>query len=141
MSNKSNSVVSNIITIKFGSSEIQVDYKPGYRPLQFMQKNKLTDEDTAKEMFTVAKAAHAAKLNASIQSEGSKAIKAQEKVAWKGGVFAVTAVVEYDRGQATEAHRELIEDWKRKKAIESVKAENRANEYLAMLDSQMVKVA
>jgi hypothetical protein len=133
----------NILTIKYGNSDVQVDYKPGYRPAQFMFKNKIADEDQATEMFKVAKATHAARLTATIQSEGSKAIKATEKVAWKAGVFMVTATVDYDRGQATEQHRELIEEWKRKKAIESVKAENRANEYLALLDSdkKSVKVA
>jgi hypothetical protein len=129
----------NLITINYAGESVQVDYKPGYRPLQFMFKNKLSDEDKAKEMFARAKEAHAAKLNTTIQAKNLKPLKATEKVNWKNNTFMVTAAVEYDAGEATEEHVELIKKYLDDKKAQSDKAIERVNNFLAQFEGKPAK--
>lgn len=130
-----------VLTIVVCGATTQVVYTPNMRFSDFMKHNSIADNTTATPLYNEAK-----RVNALEQSKRIDALTVQDvkqSAKWKNGVFVIeSASIRQHNAEADSiSDTFLIRQWAAKKALESQKAQERANGFLAMRDAKLAKVA
>lgn len=120
------------IKVTFGNEQTECTYRRGMRFYQFMSENALKDEKHARELFTRCNQKDAQEMFETIDKSELVSVKVSVKYDAKANGFKDVTMLKAVSNKLS-TNTDAIIEWRNKKALDSAKAIDHADTYLAGL--------